>query len=454
MKSQPNAGRWLAAALVLCGVLSNLATSVAPPECGSAERIVTAVGDNQTGAATAPLGQSVGVRVQCNAKGSGQLINVFDEAVQWTVTGGGGLVNGGTAVTTGSVNDYAAVAFVANWQLGPLIGLQTLGLRVAGREFTLTAQAGGAATGGTCTGGAGTTFSAERIIVGNERWTLAGSPYRAVQVRVRDGATLSIEAGVTACLQSLWVDSNSRLMVAGQGGLPVRMTARDSVASRWDLRLGGDGMNTGSLPASVMRHVTGENLTRFSNDDQPLLIEDSSFVVDSTLRASGGCASFGWSLLSAGTAGAGSAVRRVVLDGYGGAPGACAAAVALFASAVPAGGPMPFEARVLRPSGDGVSVRGSAAAAFALVNCEVSGSGRDGVVLDSTGAAPGATIAGCHIVGNAGYGVLNRQGPGAVASARGNWWGSAAGAALTGANALSAGVDASSPAITPPALGY
>ncbi len=454
MKLDPRAGRWLAAALVLCGVLSNLATSVAPPECGSAERIVTAVGDNQTGAATAPLGQGVGVRVQCSAKASSALVTVYDEAVVWTVTSGGGRVNGGSTATTRGVNDGRTESSIVHWQLGPTIGMQTLNARVAGRDLGFSAQAGGPASGGTCTGGAGTTFDAQRELVGDERWTLAGSPYRAMLVRVREGATLRIEAGVTACLQLLWVDSNSRLMVTGQQGLPVRMTARESVAGRWDLRLGGDGMNTGSLPASVMRHLTVENLTWFSNDDQPLLIEDSSFVVNSTLRASVGCARFGWSLLSAGTASAGSAVRRVVLDGYGGAPGACAAAVALFASAVPAGGPMPFEARVLQPSGDGISVRGSAASAFALVNCEVSGSGRDGVVLDSTGAAPGATIAGCHIVGNAGYGVLNRQGTGAVASARGNWWGSAAGAALTGANALSAGVDASSPAITPPALGY
>ena len=63
-------------------------------------------------------------------------------------------------------------------------------------------------------------------------------------------------------------------------------------------------------------------------------------------------------------------------------------------------------------------------------------------------------LAHTNLTGNAGYAVFNQRGVAAVADARGNWWGDASGAPTAGGNAVSAGVNAGSPAAVPFALAY
>ncbi|MDP1556632.1 MAG: hypothetical protein Q8L84_14335, partial [Hyphomonas sp.] len=118
------------------------------------------------------------------------------------------------------------------------------------------------------------------VLVGDETWTLAGSPYRGQRGWVREGATLSIEAGVSVCLEELVVGDTARVRALGQAGAPVRMSPLGGGAGWWRMQLDSGVLSATSLPASVMRHVEVENLVTFYNYDHPLLIEDSRFAVD------------------------------------------------------------------------------------------------------------------------------------------------------------------------------
>lgn len=108
-----------------------------------------------------------------------------------------------------------------------------------------------------------------------------------------------------------------------------------------------------------------------------------------------------------------------------------------------------FDARVLNSVGAGVQLRG-APGSWSLQQCEVSGSGGHGIVVESN-AGP---ITGCTIAGNAGSGVHSLQ-PGSFSvDARGNWWGDAAGPFGGAGDGVSPGVDYTGPLGAPSALGY
>jgi hypothetical protein len=130
------------------------------------------------------------------------------------------------------------------------------------------------------------------------------------------------------------------------------------------------------------------------------------------------------------------------------------AALTLQATGAPPPSPMPVEARVLRARGDAVRVVGGGGTAFALSNCEISGAGRDGLVVEAGDGAVPVTMAGCNVVANGAFAVRNPRGAAVPLAARGNWWGDPAGAPTAGGNAVSAGVDASSPAPAAFELGY
>ena len=227
-------------------------------------------------------------------------------------------------------------------------------------------------------------------------------------------------------------------------------------SSRWQLQFDlSNATSSGVNALSTMRHVRSQNLALFENNGRPFLVEDSRFAVDVSLAGAGFCPVFKWSLLPSVALPGESAARRVVFDGYGGPVAACnVAGVTLSADGVSARGPMPFDARVVRSPGDALRIGGSAAGAFALSNCEVSGAARHGLVLEGTAAQAPASITGCNLTGNAGYAVFNQQGVAVVADARSNWWGDASGAPTAGGNAVSAGVNAGSPAAVPFALAY
>lgn len=448
---------WLAAAVVAAGVFSNLASNgggmIPLGPCDDDPVVVKLEGDAQTGAATSPLGQELVTRVQCTSRDFHIRIPVGGEAVEWSVLTGGGFVNG--RPTWRGQTDFDSGRTNVLWQLGPAIGEQTVAAKVRGQTYTFRAAAGGATAGGTCVGGAGTDFGLNRTIVGDEVWPLAGSPYRGNRVFVQSTAKLSIAPGVVTCLEGLTVRSNASIVVDGQADAPVRMRPAAGSAS-WGVHLQGlDSADSGTTALSRMRFVYSQNLTQFENQGRPLLLEDSIFAVEALLSTSGICPSFVWSLGPAVASSAESAARRVVFDGYGGPAATCSTAgVQLRSDGVPTGGPMPFQARVLRSQGDAMRIASNAGVAFALSSCEVSGSARHGLVLDGTAAQAPASISACNLTGNGGYALLNKQGAAAVADARGNWWGDAAGAPTAGGNAVSAGVNAENASPAPIVVGY
>ncbi len=106
-------------------------------------------------------------------------------------------------------------------------------------------------------------------------WTLAGSPYRlSGQIRVENGATLTIQAGVVvqaaqdAELRSL---AGTRIVAQGSAAQPVRFTADSgSPASDWwrgILFLGADGQpSTSSLAYTIVEYAGRNSLDFFENN--------------------------------------------------------------------------------------------------------------------------------------------------------------------------------------------
>lgn len=440
------AGGLAAVAVVLLGVLSNLATSVATECDRNAAFTVEVSGDAQTGAANAPLGTRIAAQVSCRDSASGRLVAAYGEEVDWSVTDGGGRVDGASAVRK-PVDPGGRTG--VTWTLGPTIGEQAARLTVAGRVFDFRASAGGPASGGTCTGGAGTTLEADRDVEGTERWTVAGSPYRGQRVNVRLDATLTIDPGVTVCVAEMMVMPEARLVADGTAEAPVRLQPAGG-ATDWVLQL-LPAYGSAARPPSVLRHVQADRLQALRIWQHPLVIEDSRFAAAGTSS----CAQVDWQIGSVPLAGSG--VWRSVFDGYGRPLGACPGpAVRIdFGGRPPDLLALPFEARVLNAGTDAVQLGGPQAPAVAFSNCEIAGSGRHGLVVGADGRGTAAvTVAGCNFTGNLGFALRNERAGGSGLVARGNWWGDPAGPPAAGPNAVSPSVDTSSPAAAPFALGY
>lgn len=448
------ARRWLALGVALAGALTNLATSVAIETC-SGGFVLHPEGDAQTGVATAPLGRPLLLGVQCRGSSSGNLVPAFDEEVTWTVSGGGGLVDGRPSASTragmsryvsgAGFNSTGAVAAV-HWQLGNALGEQTVQVQVGGQTFTYRATATAPTPGGTCADGGGTDLEEARYITGDQRWVAAGSPYRGRQVRVQTGARLTVDAGSQACLSELIVEPGAALVVAGEPASPVRMSGRPGSSTGWTMEIGFP--TSAQAPRSEIRHLQATNLTRLWSFGA-ITLEDSRFELDTTVDRQFVCPSLHWDIVPDGAA----TMQRVVIDGYGGSAPAACPALQLSASTSPPGGPRPVQARVLRAAGDAVAVRGTARNALALSACEISGAGRHGLVVAAESRADVLTVSGCNLTGNAGLAMLNEAAGVATLAARGNWWGSAGGPPAGGANGISSGIDASGPLAAPAALG-
>lgn len=440
------AGGLAAAAVVVLGVLSNLATTVAV-ECDRGVAFTVEVsGDAQTGAANAPLGARIAAQVSCRAQGSGNPLAAYGEPVAWSVTAGGGLVDGAAAVRK-TVDPGGRTG--VTWTLGPTIGEQAARLTVAGRVFDFRATAGGPASGGTCTGGAGTTLEATREVEGAERWTLAGSPYRGERVEVRPDATLTIDPGVTVCVAEMTVMPEARLVANGTADAPVRLQPAGG-ATDWVLQL-LPAYGSAARPPSVLRHVEADRLVALRIWQHPLAIEDSRFAA----AGASACGQVDWQVGSGPMGGSGA--WRSVFDGYGRHVGGCPGpAVRIeFGGRPPDLPTLPFEARVLNAGGDAVRVGGSVAPFVGFANCEIAGSAQNGLVVGADGrGAAAVTVSGCNFSGNVGFALRNERADGSGIVARGNWWGDPAGPPATGPNAVSPSVDTAAPAAAPFVLGY
>ncbi len=458
-------------ALVAAGLAANLGSNFVGPAgpftpdsglCNPGSAVLSAVGNLQTGAAGAPLPATLELQVSCTDSSSGGPVSLQGKSVTWAVRSVNGSVNGSGSAST--VVDALGRAGV-NWSLGSAIGTQTVTATVtlpgpAGSvesTSTFTATATGPRTGSSCAGDA-TVLQTNRNIAGSETWTLPGSPYRTGSVNVLPGATLRIDAGVTACPGSITVQPGGRLLAVGTLEQPVRLGVPDTARDTWTLTLLGQPTGAAAQP-SRLQFVQASNLQSLAATDHALLVEDSRFTVNTALRSPTFCART-W-LRSTAAAAADlvpTAIRRSSFEGYGGALAGCDASLQLEAQAALPTGPHQLQLRVQGGLGDGVAISPVLGApAWALSQCELRGNGRDGLRITApTGTAglPSATISGCTVQDNVGLGINSLLSAGNVVLAQRNWWGDAAGPAGPRGDGVSPGVDASLPLAAPPELGY
>jgi len=312
-------------------------------------------------------------------------------------------------------------------------------------DFTATATGSGPAPPPSCAAGTGTDHGS-RIIASSETWRLSGSPHHGTNVEVRDGAVLTIEPGVTACVHQLIVRDTGRLVAEGTALQPIAFSIANRNPGQWNAMV---LLATSTSPSgpSLLKHAALEGALFVVDDDYPVSIQDSRFFqFDATVNP---CPTFSIQTRSLRGRPAASEVLRTVFDGYG-CPGN--PAVLLSIGEQPAGCPMQFQSRVLRSPGVGIQIASAGSVpTVALVGCEVAASGEHGVVLGASVAA-GETIAGCNFSGNAGNAVENQSLT--SVSARGNWWGDPAGPAGPSGDGVSANVDASAPLAAAVVLGY
>jgi hypothetical protein len=152
--------------------------------------------------------------------------------------------------------------------------------------------------------------------------------------------------------------------------------------------------------------------------------------------------------------GGGATLARVSIKGYGSA--GCAALALNQPENAWEWGSVPIEVRVEDSIGDSVAVAPifNTAMSIDFVNCQVSTSGRHGIVVAKhrTATAPWVGVADCNLFGNTGNAIVNLSAP--PVPAAGNWWGDPAGPQGSNGDSTSGAVDASNPLAVPRVLGY
>lgn len=257
-----NAGIW-----TLTAEIPDLATggsnefTVSP---AAAATLTLVAGDAQTMNVGLPLTEPLVVRLE-DAFGNG----IPDEEVSFSVTLGGGSMNVSTAVT-----DEAGLA-VAEWTLGPAVGLHTARATLTGQQtpfvdFTATAVSGGAvrvavtAEPGSMTAGTTGTFQ-----------VVAFDAFDNVDAAFTGGVTVSITDGPGgATLQG----TTTRAAVAG---IATFDDLRLDVAGSYTLTFASAGLTSGVVEGLVTVAGAAASFTILSGDGQLGLI---STLLASPLR--------------------------------------------------------------------------------------------------------------------------------------------------------------------------
>lgn len=370
-------------------------------------RLVSLSGNNQTGSPGARLPEPVVLRWMDMVTGASGPPTRF----AWRVSSGGGILDHDTTDWTPDSS-----GMTNGWVLGPLTGRQSLyisrvGDDIDGQKFIdATAVAGGAAG---C-GGIGLLHDAAvGPVLASERWTAAGSPHVVRgQLHFGAGADLTIDPGVTVCLESnagLFLEGTLRAI--GTPATPIRFAAADSTQPWSNITLSSlfpdlNQISNARIEYAYTAIVAGapvridSTIIRQSRNFAILIDNSASTnrVIHTTVDTTGSISN-----------------GAVIIN----APGT------IFSSTV-RGAAGPYAVLITKVD-------------VTLQECVISGNSGVGVYV---GSVTGTQIGSCNLTSNTGLAV---NGGGVAVDARSNWWGTAAGPTVGGPNGVSATVDASSP---------
>lgn len=391
-------------------------------------------------------------------------------AVDWTVTAGGGTVDGQKSKrSTTDANGYTTVA----WTYGSP-GTQTVEAQLTepalyrSSILTYTVLPLGA---NACAIGGGTPLGESRTVTADETWPRAGSPYYTQctagtcsgQLAVTGNAVLTLEPGVTVCVNQVLVAGGARLVATGTSTDPVTFGVRDR-SEHWKGLEFQQTVATTHPMRSVLHHVTVENADLLRVAAHPVEIEDTIVRRVAPGNRLERCTMFEIRQHALPSV-APSSIRRTVIDnlGQGQTPwdygdGSCPAVRVNIMQDTP---PLTMSARILNSRSIGAEIVMQAIASDVhqtlLTNCEISGSESSGVaVYGSIVSMP--RVESCNVFGNAGNGVdvehhIGPSGPIRLPAQR-NWWGDPAGPHGPRGDGTDSFVDASQPLSQPIQLDY
>lgn len=395
---------------------------------------------------------------------------VAGAAIDWTVTAGDGSIDGSRTVRT--LTDSSGVAEVT-WSIGPTEATQALeaayngGLKPLRGAVTYTRIDVGP---NRCEATGGTDLGTGRTVSASETWTKAQSPYFtqctttaacAGEVLVTNGAVLTIEPGVAACVNRISVEEAGRVVAAGTAAEPIHFGVRNR-ADHWSgLELRTPSTNPAPTETSVIKHAVIENALDIKVPGHPIVIEDTVMRRVAPASRTDRCTNF--SIRQHAIANVEpSRVLRTVVDGLGGSGGwewdDLCPAVRVGKTVTAA--PLILGLRVVNSRGDGVHVYDPAyppmASPVHLTQCEISGSAFAGLtVVDAANAAnTHAVLSACNVFGNIGPGAFQWTLYGVRLDARGNWWGDPAGPEGPQGDGVVGNVDTSNPLTSSITLGY
>lgn len=425
------AGRALSTAVTVmataCGGGDNYHSSPGPQAtsagCVSGTETLTIVaGNGQTAAPGSLLPEAATVRLTCESFANrGTTIPMVGAAVQWWPYYS--LVDGISSKTTQTDSSgTTSVAWTLAYNFAPK-GIYVNHVTPRAPEAHVTFNAvtvTTTTTATTCQDAGGTDHGALTVSAVDVAWTAAGSPHRGGTIRLDNNARLSIEAGAVICLAEI------------AGAVTAEGTAQAPV-----------GFFGTSMPvAPQLSHALVENAMKVGSVTSP-----AWSITDSTLRWTSARDPLACAQVAA------SALNRVQISGYGSQE--CAA---LHLVSTEPGWYDPYAtvaAKIVDSVGDGVFVAGSWGT-FSFNDCEVSSSGRHGIVVPVPARAPIdpfiVSVARCNLFGNHGDAISNQSTVKVQAS--GNWWGDPAGPFGPNGNRTSGDVDAGSPSQAPWSLAW